>query len=101
MAPIHRSGDGIRDVRGQISSNPADQNSLVYFDVIARDNVGVTSIGLTVGGTPVVLGANGQDVYTASTLGPLSVVATASDAVGNCPARPTPRPGKPRVGLPH
>ena len=66
-----------------ISSNPADQNSLVYFDVIASDNVGVTSIGLTVGGTPVVLGTNGQGVYTASTLGQLSVVATASDAAGN------------------
>ena len=61
----------------------ADVNSTVYFDVIASDNVGMTSIGLTVGGTPVVLSTNGQGVYTASTLGQLSVVATASDAAGN------------------
>ena len=69
-------------MRVKISSDPADQNSLVYFDVIASDNVGVTSIGLTVGGTPVVLGTNGQGVYTASTLGQLAVVATATDAAG-------------------
>jgi large repetitive protein len=70
-------------VQVQISSNPADQNSLVYFDVIASDNVGVTSINLTVGGAPVTLGANGQGVYIASTLGQLAVVAKASDAAGN------------------
>ena len=42
---------------------------MVSFDVIASDNVGVTSLSLTVGGTPVPLDDNGRGTYTASTLG--------------------------------
>ena len=65
------------------SNNPADINSVVYIDAIASDNVGVTSLSLTVGGTPVPLDDNGRGTYTTSTPGPLTVTATAKDAAGN------------------
>ena len=38
----------------------------MYFDVLDSDKVAVTSLGLTVGGTPVVLGSNGQGQFTAN-----------------------------------
>jgi large repetitive protein len=71
-------------VQIEISSNPVDINTVVYFDVIASDDVGVTSLTLTVGGAPVALSPDGEGQYTTpGTYGPLDVLATAGDAAGN------------------
>ena len=69
-------------VQIEMSSNPANLNSTVFFDVIASDEVGATALSLTVDSTPIVLDSNGRGHYDASTLGQLSVVATAFDAAG-------------------
>ena len=67
-----------------INPNPADINSVVSFDVIASDDVGVASLKLLVNGTPVALDDNGRGQYNATTLGlSLPVVATATDAANN------------------
>jgi RHS repeat-associated protein len=55
----------------------------VTIQVAATDNVGVTSLQLTVNGYPLTLDANGKAVYTPSAVGIFDVVATASDAAGN------------------
>lgn len=51
--------------------------------VVASDNVGLTSLVLTVNGTPVALDANGGAVLDTSATGVLNLVATATDAAGN------------------
>jgi RHS repeat-associated protein len=70
-------------VQLSLSANPADLGSQVTFVVNATDNVGVTALDLTVGGTHVALDATGRATLTMSTAGDLSVVATATDAAGN------------------
>ena len=51
--------------------------------VTATDNVGVAGLGLTVGGTPVVLDAQGRATVPMTAVGVLNAVATATDASGN------------------
>ncbi len=65
-----------------MSSDQVDINSVVSFQVIASDNVGVTSLGLTVGGTAITLDGSGRGQFTPTIAGPLAVVATAGDAAG-------------------
>jgi RHS repeat-associated protein len=65
------------------SPNPADLGSKVTFLVSAADNVGVTALDLTVGGTPVALDPTGRATLTMNNAGDISIVATASDAAGN------------------
>jgi RHS repeat-associated protein len=64
-------------------ASPADIGSKVTFVVTATDDVGVTALNLTVGGTPVALDATGRATVTMKTAGNISVVATATDAAGN------------------
>jgi RHS repeat-associated protein len=66
-----------------LSANPANIGSQVTFVVNATDNVGVTALSLTVGGTHVALDTTGRATVTMSTAGDVSVVATATDAAGN------------------
>jgi RHS repeat-associated protein len=66
-----------------MSANPADIGTPVTFIVSATDDVAVQSLTLTVGGTPLPLDANGQATMTASQVGQLAVVATATDPAGN------------------
>ncbi len=66
-----------------INPNPAAINSVVSFDVIASDPVGIQSLSLLVNGTPVPLDDNGRGTYTATTIGlSLPVVATATNLDG-------------------
>ncbi len=62
-----------------MSSDPADVNSIVYFDVIASDPVGIAALGLTIDGTAIALDSSGRGQYDAATLGQLAVVATATN----------------------
>jgi RHS repeat-associated protein len=66
-----------------VSSNPVNVGSAVTFVVTATDDVGVQTIGLTVGGSPVPLDANGRATLTMNTVEQVDVVATATDAAGN------------------
>jgi RHS repeat-associated protein len=70
-------------VQVSVNPNPALVGSQVTFVVSATDNVGVTGLGLTVGGNPVTLDANGRGTLTVNATGTFTVVATASDAAGN------------------
>jgi RHS repeat-associated protein len=65
------------------SSNPVNVGSSETFVVTATDDVGVQTLGLTVGGSPVPLDANGRATLTMSTVGQFDVAATATDAAGN------------------
>ena len=68
----------------QYSVNPAPINSQVRFLVTASDEVGVAGITLTVAGQGVVLDGNGAATVTmGSTVGSVTVTATARDAAGN------------------
>ncbi len=70
-------------VQLEMSENPAKLGDMVTFQVLASDNVGVTSEVLTVGGTIRVLDANGTATLKVTQAGSLNVLATASDLAGN------------------
>jgi RHS repeat-associated protein len=70
-------------VQLSVSPNPAALGTQVTFVVNATDNVGVTALSLTVGGTHVGLDASGRATLTMSHAGDVSIVATATDAAGN------------------
>jgi hypothetical protein len=64
-------------------------NSEVMLTVIANDNVGVQALNFTNGATGAAIGAGAKNgntytfPYTTGAAGPLSLVATATDAAGN------------------
>ena len=66
-----------------LSENPADVGTPVLAIVSAVDDVCVTSVDLTLDGTPVLLDANGRANLSTDTVGPCELVATATDAAGN------------------
>jgi RHS repeat-associated protein len=66
-----------------VSANPIDLGATEMFLVLATDNVGVQTLGLTVGGVHVALDANGRASVPMTTAGQVAVVATATDAAGN------------------
>jgi YD repeat-containing protein len=66
-----------------LSENPIDMAGAVTIVVAAVDNVRVATLGLTVGGTPVVLDVNGRATVPVNTAGVFPVIATASDPAGN------------------
>jgi RHS repeat-associated protein len=66
-----------------VSASPVDLGTQETFVVTATDNVGVTALGLTVGGTHVALDPTGRATLTMNTAGDIGVVATVSDAAGN------------------
>jgi RHS repeat-associated protein len=66
-----------------VSANPADIGTPVMAVVSATDNVGVTSMSLTLNGNPVVLDSLGRATIPTTTVGSFTLVATASDAAGN------------------
>jgi RHS repeat-associated protein len=65
-----------------ISPYIVDVGDVVTIEVLASDDVGVTSLGVEVDGTPLALTA-GVASYTATYSGMLDVEAEAEDAVGN------------------
>jgi RHS repeat-associated protein len=66
-----------------LSANPVDLGTPDMAVVTATDNVGVTSMTLTVNGTPIPLDPEGRATLPDATVGSFTVVATASDAAGN------------------
>jgi RHS repeat-associated protein len=66
-----------------VTESPGKIGDTVSFVVMASDNVGVTSLGLTVGGTVLPLSATGQATLKLDHAGSLDLVATATDAAGN------------------
>ena len=67
---------------------PLPVGTLVTFLVFASDNVGVTSLKLTVGTTNVPLDSKGQAQMTMTTAGNFTVTAVAGDAAGNTTTAP-------------
>jgi large repetitive protein len=67
----------------QLSANPIVINNSETFTVRATDNVGVTGMSLTVGGTVEPLDGTGLWTMVMSMAGQITVTATATDAAGN------------------
>ncbi|HUE70455.1 MAG TPA: putative Ig domain-containing protein [Pirellulaceae bacterium] len=67
----------------QLSANPVEVGSLVTFVATATDNVGVTSLVLSIDGNPVPLDANGRITLRAEPAGNYEIRVAASDAAGN------------------
>src|SRR5439155_27364451 len=61
----------------------------VTFLVFGTDNIGVTSLALTVNSVNVPLDSKGQAVITENTAGSYSISATTKDAAGNVSAAAT------------
>ena len=66
-----------------LSENPANVGDTVTITVSATDNVAVATLGLTVAGQPLSLDAHGSATYTASAIGRVAIIGTATDAAGN------------------
>ncbi len=66
-----------------LSSNPVDLGTSVTVEVVATDNVAVTSLVLTENGVAVALDAAGSAVIPGNTAGIFKLLASASDAAGN------------------
>jgi RHS repeat-associated protein len=67
----------------QLSPNPVDVGTSTMIVVSATDDVGVQSLILTIGGTPLALDPSGRATIPMKTVGQFDVVATATDAAGN------------------
>ncbi|GEM_PF-1525877 len=66
-----------------VTPNPVDVGSMATVVVTASDNVGVTALMLTVGGTVVPLDANGRASVPMNSVGAFDIRATAQDGSGN------------------
>jgi RHS repeat-associated protein len=66
-----------------LSANPVDLGTSDMAVVTATDNVGVTSMTLTLNGAPIPLDTQGRATLPDDTAGTFTVVASASDAAGN------------------
>ncbi len=62
---------------------PVQVGDTIQIQVIATDNVGVAGRALTINDQPIALSTQGTASYTATSVGTLVVVATASDDAGN------------------
>jgi len=66
-----------------LSQNPVMLGSQYTMTAWAADNVTVTSMVVTLAGSPVILNSNGQATLTADSIGSFEIVMTAADAAGN------------------
>jgi RHS repeat-associated protein len=65
------------------TTNLANPGDTITLQVLATDNVVVSSLTLTANGTPLTLDANGITTYKATAPGMVNLVATATDPSGN------------------
>jgi RHS repeat-associated protein len=65
------------------TTNLANPGDTITLQVLATDNVAVSSLTLTANNTPLTLDANGITTYTATVPGMVNLVATARDPSGN------------------
>ncbi|MEL4897465.1 putative Ig domain-containing protein [Crocosphaera sp. Alani8] len=70
-------------VRVNPSVQPVDLGQSVTLYVRATDNIGVSTLSLTVNGQAVSLDGNGLYTFTPDTVGTIEAIATATDAAGN------------------
>jgi RHS repeat-associated protein len=66
-----------------ITPNPVNLGDSATFVVVATDNVKVQSLQLTVNGSPVGLDSTGRATIAMHQVGPMAVVASATDTTGN------------------
>ncbi len=66
-----------------VSDSPVALGGTVTIVASAVDNVGVQTLNVTVGGRPVPVDSDGRATATLTTVGPVDVVATGTDAAGN------------------
>ncbi len=72
-----------------LSANPVRPGQFTQVSVTASDNIGVSTISLTVDGLPVALDGNNQALYQAAGQGTFVVTAQAQDVAGNTGATST------------
>ncbi|EHJ09603.1 RHS repeat-associated core domain-containing protein [Crocosphaera watsonii] len=70
-------------VRVNPSVQPVNLGQSVTLYVRATDNIGVSTLSLTVNGQAVSLDGNGLYTFTPDTVGTIEAIATATDAAGN------------------